>query len=530
MVQASELSIDTGGASATEMAQTIFGDGVTVVSATYSGGSGYSSGTYSGGGDTTSPGVTPPGDTGVILSTGRARDFTNSSGGQANQDTNTSTNTGGGQNNNPDFNAAAGARTYDASYMDIDFIPTGGDTMTMQFVFSSDEFPEYANSAYQDFVGGVWVNGGAQATMAIGGDANPGNLVGGINQNLYVDNTSDQYNTEMDGFTVTMTLTFPVVPNQVNTIRIGIADVGDNRYDSNLLIAGGDSVQTVLIANDDVVHLPGGATKTIDVLSNDYDADGGTLTITHINGVAVSVGGDTVTLATGQTVTLNADGTLTMVAEPDGEYFNFTYTIDDGNNVDTGFVLVDSIPPCFVAGTLIATPPHGDKRVESLEPGDMVLTHDNGPQPPLRWIGRRVVPALDRFAPIRIAADALGRHGELLLSPQHRVLIRDALAELLFGETEVLVAAKDLVNDRSVRRVEGGEVEYVHLLFDQHEVIFSEGLATESFLPGPPQTTHSFEAELVREICTLFPEIDRTRALVIRRRRAAPCARMRRRC
>ncbi len=76
MVQASELSIDTG-ASATEMAQTIFGDGVTVVSATYSG-SGYSSGTYSGG-DTTSPGVTP-GDTGVILSTGRARDFTNSSG------------------------------------------------------------------------------------------------------------------------------------------------------------------------------------------------------------------------------------------------------------------------------------------------------------------------------------------------------------------------------------------------------------------------------------------------------------------
>ncbi|WP_421702503.1 Hint domain-containing protein [Aliiroseovarius sp.] len=492
MVQASELNIDTG-ASATEMAQTIFGDGVTVVSATYSG-SGYSSGTYSGG-DTTSPGVTPS-DTGVILSTGRARDFTNSSG-QANQDTNTSTNTGG-QNNNPDFNAAAGARTYDASYMDVDFIPTG-DTMTMQFVFSSDEFPEYANSSYQDFVG-VWVNG-AQATMAIG-DANPGNLVGGINQNLYVDNTSDQYNTEMDGFTVTMTLTFPVVPNVVNSIRIGIADVGDSRYDSNLLIAG-DSVQTVLIANDDVVHLPGGATKTIDVLANDYDADGGTLTITHINGVPVSVG-DTVTLATGQTVTLNADGTLTMVAEADGEYFNFTYTIDDGNNVDTGFVLVDSIP-CFVAGTLIATP-HGDKRVESLEPGDMVLTHDNGPQP-LRWIGRRTVPAEGSFAPIRIAADTFGRHGELLLSPQHRVLIRDALAELLFGETEVLVAAKDLVNDRSVRRIEGGEVEYVHLLFDQHEVIFSEGLATESFLPGP-QTTRSFEADLVREICTLFPEID----------------------
>ncbi|MCI2399877.1 Hint domain-containing protein [Aliiroseovarius subalbicans] len=492
MVAASELNINTG-ANATAMASEIFGDGVTVVSASYSG-SGYSSGIYTGG-DTTSPGVTP-GDSGVILSTGRATDFTNSSG-QANQDTNTSTNSGG-QNNNSDFNAAAGARTYDASFLDVDFIPTG-DTMTMQFVFSSDEFPEYANSNYQDFVG-VWVNG-TQATMAIG-DANPGNLVGGINQNLYVDNTSDDYNTEMDGFTVTMTLTFPVIAGEVNSIRIGIADVGDSSYDSNLLIAG-DSVQTVLIANDDILHLPGGETKTIDVLANDYDADGGTLTITHINNVAVSVG-DTVTLATGQVVSLNADGTLTVVADTNGEYFNFTYTIDDGNNIDTGFVLVDSIP-CFVAGTMIATP-DGERRVEALKPGDFVITHDHGAQP-VRWIGQRVVPAKAHFAPIRILANTFGTHGELLLSPQHRVLIRDALAELLFGETEVLVSAKDLVNDHSVRRVEGGEVEYVHILFDRHEVVYSEGLATESFLPGP-QTTNSFERDIVDEICALFPEID----------------------
>jgi hypothetical protein len=95
----------------------------------------------------------------------------------------------------------------------------------------------------------------------------------------------------------------------------------------------------------------------------------------------------------------------------------------------------------------------------------------------------------------------------VFLSPLHRVLIRDSLAELLFGEGEVLVAARDLVNDRTVRRVPGGMVSYVHILFDSHQVVFSEGLETESFLPGP-RISNSFEAEVVREICAIFPEID----------------------
>jgi hypothetical protein len=88
-------------------------------------------------------------------------------------------------------------------------------------------------------------------------------------------------------------------------------------------------------------------------------------------------------------------------------------------------------------------------------------------------------------------------------------LVRDVLAELMFGEAEVLIAARDLVNDRTIRPVEGGEVDYVHLLFDQHQVIYAEGLATESFLPGP-QTTKSFEADIVAEITTIFPELDLT--------------------
>ncbi|WP_201722215.1 Hint domain-containing protein, partial [Sulfitobacter sp. HI0023] len=78
--------------------------------------------------------------------------------------------------------------------------------------------------------------------------------------------------------------------------------------------------------------------------------------------------------------------------------------------------------------------------------------------------------------------NTFGTHRDLLVSPLHRVLIRDSLAALLFGEDEVLIAARDLVNDRSVLRKPGGDVTYVHLMFDRHQVVFSEGLATESFL------------------------------------------------
>ncbi len=497
MVAASELPIETvrEGTSATDMAETIFGDGVTVVGATYYGDND-SAGIYSGG-DTTAPGVTP-GDTGVILSTGNAQDFTNSNG-QSNQSTNTSTNTSGTNNYRP-YNDVAGARTYDAATLDVDFIPDSS-VMTMQFVFSSEEYPEFENSIYQDFVG-VWVNG-TLVPMDVGnGDVDPGNVNTANNINMYVNNQNDQFNTEMDGFTITLTLTMFVNPGVVNSLRIAIADVSDSNYDSNLLIAG-NSVQTDLIAMSDNVDLFPDGEREIDVLGNDINDGGGTLTITHINGVAVNAG-DTITLPTGQTVRLNANGTFTVTGDGDVENFNFTYTIDNGINTDVGFVNATGVP-CFVAGTLIATP-DGERPAEHLQPGDMVLTQDDGPQP-LRWSGTRTVPATGEFAPIHIRANTFGKHRDLLVSPLHRVLIRDNLAELLFGEAEVLITARDLVNDRSVTRRTGGDVTYVHLLFDRHQVVFSEGLETESFLPGP-QTKKSFEQEIVNEICALFPEID----------------------
>ncbi|PKP73474.1 MAG: 2,3,4,5-tetrahydropyridine-2,6-carboxylate N-succinyltransferase [Alphaproteobacteria bacterium HGW-Alphaproteobacteria-6] len=483
-------------ATALQMANSIFGQGVTVVGASYQGDS-RSSAIYSNG-DALSPGVVP-GDTGVILSTGQARDFTQS-GGDPNRSSSTTTNTSGA-NNDPLLNAIAGTSTFDASILNVDFIPTGN-VMTMRFVFSSEEYPEFAASQFNDIVG-VWING-THVPLAVGnGNPSVTNIGPTNSSNLFVDNTADQFNTEMDGFTLTMSLTIPVNAGVVNSIRIGIADVSDSSYDSNLLIAG-NSGQTRLIAIPDHEKLFVGQTKTIDVLGNDQNFTGGTLTITHINGVAV-LPGQSVLLPSGDTVTLNADGTLTVQADADVDTFHFTYDVQSSTGlIDTGMVTISTIP-CFVAGTLIRTP-SGDRPVESLAPGDLVMTHDDGAQP-LRWTGRRSVPATGTMAPIRIRAGTFGPHGTLMLSPQHRVLVRDSAAELLFGEAEVLVAAKDLVNGRSIRVVEGGMVDYVHLLFDRHQVIFSEGLATESFLPGP-QTTQGFETEIVAEIYTLFPEID----------------------
>ena len=495
MATGAELNYNVN-ANAMTMANAMFGSGVTVVGASYTGPRD-SSATFTNG--HLSPGVLPS-STGVILSTGNVRDFTQSSG-DPNRATDTSTDTAG-VDNNSQFNAIAGARTYDAVWIDVDFIPTG-DVMTMRFVFSSEEYPEYVNSGFNDTIG-VWING-AYVPISIGNGTSSINNINPLTQpNLFISNMNDEYNTEMDGFTVTLTLTIPVISGVVNSIRIGITDAGDARYDSNLVIVG-DSIQTTLVARDDVDTMYATGQKTLNILGNDFYNGAGTLQVTQINGINV-VAGQVITLPSGQQVRLNADGTITVIGNGDIEHVNFTYTVTStsGGHVDTGLIRLTTIP-CFVAGTMILTDT-GERPVEHLHVGDLVMTKDDGPQP-LRWIGRRQVPAMGALAPIEIRAGTFGDHRRLLVSPQHRVLVHDSLAELLFGDSEVLVSAKDLVNGRSVRVREGGDVEYVHLLFDRHQIVSSEGLSTEIFLPGP-QSTRMFEAGILQEICTLFPELD----------------------
>ncbi|RGP38354.1 Hint domain-containing protein [Pseudotabrizicola alkalilacus] len=159
---------------------------------------------------------------------------------------------------------------------------------------------------------------------------------------------------------------------------------------------------------------------------------------------------------------------------------------------------------CFVAGTLIHTIA-GLVAVEDLLAGDLILTADHGFRP-LRWTARRNLPGRGPAAPVRITAGALGNSRDLYLSQQHRITLSEWHAELLYGEAEVLVAAVHLVNGETICLAPCGQVDYVHLLFDQHELIFSEGILTESFHPdtyGLSLLSHPTRAEVLM----LFPDL-----------------------
>lgn len=149
-------------------------------------------------------------------------------------------------------------------------------------------------------------------------------------------------------------------------------------------------------------------------------------------------------------------------------------------------------PVCFDAGTLIDTP-RGPRAIQTLAPGDLVCTQDHGAQP-VRWIGARAAVAAGRFAPVTVAAGTLGAFAPLRVSQQHRMLIRSAAAELLFGSAEVFVPAAYLTDEANIRVSPGGIVTYLHLQLDRHEVIFANGVACES-LHSAQRTERPFFAE-----------------------------------
>ena len=340
---ATELNVDTS-ATAMDMANAMFGNGISITSASFTG-AGAASGTYTGGLSTL--GSLTQSDTGVILSTGNATDFTNSSGTtDTNTATGTSTNhTGVGEvDGDTDLNAVSGQATEDGAFFDATFVATG-DLLTMQFVFTSEEYLEYVNGGVNDAMG-VWVNGTyVPLTLADGSTQNVtiDTINNTVNSNLYLDNpaATDTYNTEMDGGTVVLSLTAPVNAGGSNTIRIGIGDGGDSSYDSNLLIMG-NSIQTISIAESDRLEQLPSSSQVHDILANDINIDGNALTITHINNVAVNVS-DIVTLPSGEQITLNADMTVTVLTDGDIGINSFTYsTVDTGGNTTTGLATIET--------------------------------------------------------------------------------------------------------------------------------------------------------------------------------------------
>ncbi|WP_151720102.1 Hint domain-containing protein [Gemmobacter serpentinus] len=159
--------------------------------------------------------------------------------------------------------------------------------------------------------------------------------------------------------------------------------------------------------------------------------------------------------------------------------------------------------PCFHAGSLIATP-SGPRLIEELQAGDRVLTLDHGAQV-IRWIGRSRVCGLGPLAPVHIAPGALGNDRALLVSPNHRILLTSARAELLFGQPEVLVAARFLIDGKAVRQVPCLQADYLHLMFDRHELVSSAGIWSESLMTGP-MALQSLDFAARAELQAIFPD------------------------
>lgn len=169
---------------------------------------------------------------------------------------------------------------------------------------------------------------------------------------------------------------------------------------------------------------------------------------------------------------------------------------------------------CFTRGTLLRTP-SGEMPVEALREGDLVETRDCGAQE-IVWIGRRRMSgarlyAMPELRPVRIRARSLGGrdpNGDLVVSPRHKVLVRGEFARALFNEPEVLVAVGDLVNDRTiVRDFALRSVEYVHLLLPRHQLVWANGVETESFHPASTDLGTIEPAERAR-LAAIVPGIE----------------------
>lgn len=184
----------------------------------------------------------------------------------------------------------------------------------------------------------------------------------------------------------------------------------------------------------------------------------------------------------------------------------------DGGQTYTVGSLTEGTIPCFLIGTRIQTA-RGHIPIEDLAVGDRVAT-DDGRLVAIRWIGRVTAEARDigveRACPIKIPRGALGRgmpYRDLWLSPNHRIAMNSPAFELYFPASEVLIPAKHLVGWMGITQdTTITTPTYVHVLFDDHEIILSEGLPSESFYPSAV-VMGAFGDETRQELLGFFPEL-----------------------
>jgi len=181
------------------------------------------------------------------------------------------------------------------------------------------------------------------------------------------------------------------------------------------------------------------------------------------------------------------------------------YTLLDLSE-DPGEVrLSDIAPVAFTRGTMITLADGSQRAIEDLAPGDRALTRDHGSQP-VRWVGRRTVRAIGPYAPVVIARGVLSNESDMVLSQYQRLFIYQRGGGRLAGTSEVLIRARDLVDGERVFLRPGGFIDYFHLVFDQHEIIYAECVPTESLLIDD-RTLGRLPEDLALEVAARLPEL-----------------------
>ncbi len=318
----------------------------------------------------------------------------------------------------------------------------------------------------------------------------------------------------------------PEFPDSLNIPDVEGDLVTDNGRD---LIYGGAGNDTIFGLDDNDTIFGGAGDDTIDAGIDDdlvYGGDGndtiiggqgndtlyggfGSDTFIGGNGGDVVIGGEDPDDSDIDVLDLTGSGVdFITYTSPDREAGIVTFL--DGSTMT--FAEIENVIPCFTPGTTIATP-KGERLVEELREGDRIITRDNGIQE-IRWVGRKDVSGKmlvgsPHLRPVLIKAGALGNglpERDMLVSPNHRVLVSNDRTQLYFDESEVLAAAKHLVGSAGIMELDVMGTSYIHFMFDRHEVVLSNGAWTESFQPGDYSLKGIGNAQRT-EILELFPEL-----------------------
>ncbi|MEL7211066.1 MAG: Hint domain-containing protein [Pseudomonadota bacterium] len=388
------------------------------------------------------------------------------------------------------FSLAPGAdyAIFEFDFYEIDSWDGGGDTFSI-FIDGEEVFVESFNDANAEQYSSTFtLSDGRVVTIEMGA---------GTSTNLGFAGTND----EIHPVKVT-------VENPGTSVTLGFgadlsAAIDNESYGIDNLV-----VSTAQDPSNDDVITGGAGEDTIDggagadTINAGDDAD--TIFIGAGDVVDGGEGGDD-----NDTLILNDFG-ATVVFDG-GNPENGTVTFSDGSTAT--FTNIENIVPCFTPGSMVATP-DGSIAVEDLQVGDLVETRDHGPQK-VRWIGKRVMSAYELQAaphlrPVLICKDSIAPSvpdRDMRVSPQHRMLIENSATQLWLGEDEVLVRAKHMTHKPGVDQIKAEEgVTYIHVMFDQHEILLVDNAWTESFQPGEMVTSNDTDS-VFNELVELFPEL-----------------------